>query len=92
LLYVSVRTRFGGTETTGNVAVPEYVALPGRARLSVVAPAEVAGVTELVAPNAVCASSVGAIGAPTGATGTLVPLPEQPARYNDNIATVAMAI
>jgi hypothetical protein len=30
-------------------------------------------------------------GAPIGATGTLVPLPEQPAMHNDNAAIVAIA-
>jgi hypothetical protein len=92
LLYVRVNTRLGGTEATGKMAVPEYVALAGSGKLSVVAPDVLAGVAELVALKAATAGSAGAMGAPTGATGTLVPVPEQPTRYNDNVAIVARAI
>jgi hypothetical protein len=62
LLYFSVKMRFGGTVTTGNVASPEYVALPGSGKRSDVAPGDAAGRITLVALNAFSAGKTGELG------------------------------
>jgi hypothetical protein len=84
LLYVSVKMRLGGTEATGNVASPEYVALPGSGTCSEVAVVDAAGRITLVALNAASTGSTGELGVRVAAgCGVSTLDPPQPATNND---------